>query len=789
MSLVSRESRSATAAAAAAAEAEMSREPLLGEEQERDDDDEYVEVSEGVVDASVIENIPSLSNFSNEKYSVQERPDGSFVLVGHDVSVLPTIVVERDDDVYGGFREVEEEESDYSEDDDMPQHASAAPSASAQSPPPSRPLSAAQTKAKRLAELLAVCPTPSIARRLLAMDYTKELMSLVTIDVLLADFEPPLCSNAGQRMMLTQACKAGSQAGSEPRPAEFDRPPLMPDVTSPPVVRRATCGHVNRRSSPPKSPRVGAADELGARMGAGEFGADSDADEPDGVDEAPPRPRQRAVSTAPDAALRQLAATVHQNRCLANLLRQVAPADMPLALRAVFALVKPEATFEPTLAPFLIEGMLLHMIKAVGCEGDLDCLVASADGVGPAIAQCQHLVAEATAAAKGGRQRSSAATNGGGVSSEMTALGELIVSSGAKSDKDDKSTLERGRIKALVARGAASATVRSAVSELHAAVRSPSVTQHELLGKQRSLELGAEGELISELLHSAHVYTVTGMLTSPDDRALVTLLRVVLEGLDRALGGVLKRLLPTGADTVKVATCIRTGKVRSIDASEVSSPMVKQGWLSTDAAATGKAKAAAKVPPSLQRIWSAIEYGLVTSHSRDTTLHFSLSEVYMNAVLAASVTGVAELVLGNVMGEYEDAWAACHRGSAPCPTMRAVLELPEIREQMLCVAQARLQSEQGVVSSAADDQTAQLRAEMNELASKLHASQAAISRLAAATPAAGLPPTPTPTTRQKKAAAATAAKTATAAARAAAAPTAAAAAAKTAAAAAAASSK
>ena len=118
---------------------------------------------------------------------------------------------------------------------------------------------------------------------------------------------------------------------------------------------------------------------------------------------------------------------------------------------------------------------------------------------------------------------------------EVTELDELIVSTGAKGDKEEKSTLERQRIKALVARGAASATVRSAMSELHDAVRSPAVTQHELLGKQRSLELGAEGELISELLHSAHVYTVTGMLTSPDDRALVTLLRVVLEGLDLAL--------------------------------------------------------------------------------------------------------------------------------------------------------------------------------------------------------------------------------------------------------------
>ncbi len=129
---------------------------------------------------------------------------------------------------------------------------------------------------------------------------------------------------------------------------------------------------------------------------------------------------------------------------------------------------------------------------------------------------------------------------------EVTELDELIVSTGAKGDKEEKSTLERQRIKALVARGAASATVRSAMSELHDAVRSPAVTQHELLGKQRSLELGAEGELISELLHSAHIYTVNAvsMLTSPDDRSLVTLLRVVLEGLDRALGGVLKRLLP-----------------------------------------------------------------------------------------------------------------------------------------------------------------------------------------------------------------------------------------------------
>jgi hypothetical protein len=278
---------------------------------------------------------------------------------------------------------------------------------------------------------------------------------------------------------------------------------------------------------------------------------------------------------------------------------------------------------------------------------------------------------------------------------------------------------------------------------------------------------------------------VNGMLTSPDDRALVTLLRVVLEGLDRALGGVLKRLLPTGADTVKVATCIRTGKVRSIDASEMSSPLVKQGWLSTDAAATGKTKAAAKTPPSLQRIWSAIEYGLVTSHGRDTTLHFCLSEVYMNAVLAASVTGVAELVLGNVMGEYEDAWAACHRGSAPCPTMRAVLELPEIREQILCVAQARLQSEQGV--SAADEQTALLRAEMNEMASKLQASQTAISKLTAAS--GDKQPTPSLSKQQKKTAATAAAKAAAAAATPAAAPPAAAAAAKTAAATAAAPAK
>ncbi len=63
-----------------------------------------------------------------------------------------------------------------------------------------------------MAELVLVCPTRTIAKRLIDMDYTKQLMRLIVpIDVLLGEFDPPLCTNAGQLIMLAKLCASGAE--------------------------------------------------------------------------------------------------------------------------------------------------------------------------------------------------------------------------------------------------------------------------------------------------------------------------------------------------------------------------------------------------------------------------------------------------------------------------------------------------------------------------------------------------------------------------------------------------
>ena len=740
---------------------------------EYEPDDDTVEVVRGFVDDTLIADVPELHASGDEEFSICRLADGTFSLIACVPNKFPTIVVRAVAAAHVGFRSAAHDGDngdDGSDDGDGPalEQAVAAGASSLMSPP-SRNLTAAQAKAARMAELVLACPTRAIAKRLVDMDYSLQLLKLVPLAELLGEFDPPLCTNAGQRHSLAALCKVGAMTA----PLVASAPP--PGTPPPPTmsaVRRTTCGHVSRRSAASAASAAtpaAATAELHARHSAGEFGLDSDDDDASDGGPAPPR-GAAAPAPALGSALFSLSATVNENHCLSALLRQVAPAELPLALRAIFTLVKPGVAYDRELAPFLIEGMLQHLTAGTGgVNGDLHRLRASGGGVGPAVAHCQMIVAAAATAAASATNGTSLSnqSHGGTSSGELSALGELIVSSGSsKGDEKEKASLERGRIKALVAQGAASPAVRAAFSDLHAAVRTTATTKHELLAKVRGHELGAEGELISELLHSAHVYTVNGMLTSPDDRALVTTLRVVLEGVDRALGGLMKRLLPTGADSVKMATCLRTGQMRSINASEVSYPLLKQGWLSVDggADAKSKAKTGAKAAPSLQRMWSAIEYGLVTSHGRDTTMHYALTEAYMHAVLADSVSGVAELVLGNIMGEYEDAWTSCHRGSSPCPTMREVLDLPEIHEQMMCVAQARLQSEQGVAAATAGDgQLAALRAEMTAIAAKLQASQTTVSRLVAASPTVKEAATSNRNTRRQKAAAAAAAAAATAA--------------------------
>jgi hypothetical protein len=350
-------------------------------------------------------------------------------------------------------------------------------------------------------------------------------------------------------------------------------------------------------------------------------------------------------------------------------------------------------------------------------------------------------------------------------------LGELIVSSGAKGDQKEKSTLERGRIRALVTAGAGSVAVRTAVERLHEAARSPAVTHHSLLEMVKAAETGEDGELMSELIHSAHLYTISGVLVCHEDRMLAAMLRTLLEAIDQALGKVLKRMLPPGADAVKMATAIRQGQLRTLNTSEVSFPVRKQGWLSSDAspaAKTAASKARAAVKPSLQRLWSALAYGLVTSHGRDKTMHYTLTEVYMRAELSGD--GVAELLLGNMMAEFEDAWVSCHKGSGAIPVMADVMCSDEMREQLLCVSQTIMMAEHGLAAADTSGEVAALRAEMKKMAatvaSSVAQSQAAYNKLAAASTGAAVP---TAAQRDAAAKARTAAATAAAAARSAAA--------------------
>jgi hypothetical protein len=720
-----RESRSAAAAALAAGGAAPAPVPLYAEDTDVETDDDAVEVVRGIVTPLIIEDIPALANFEDEEYTITRTADGSFSLAACVTGGFPTLAVVPSFEAHIGFR-VDAVAGDG--DAPTPAHVVVLP-VHAMPTSPARAQKAA-SKQQRLIDLVAVCPTAPIAKRLLDLDYSPEMLKHVTIEVLLDEFDPPLSCNAGQRHALSLLCMQPAESMITASSARLAR------AASPPANgRRETCERVSRRAS---AATGDATEEMYARHHAGAFGAESDDDDAREVPAPPPR-EAAAPRAARGSAVMGLSATVNENRYLATLLRQVVPADLPRALRATLELVKPGATYDPELSPFLIEGMLQHLTVAAGRdEDDLGGLIAVACGVGPAIVQCQKLVAGAASAEAGGggvRQQSRTASTS---NTELTALGELIVSSGSKGDEKEKTSLERSRIKVLVQEGGASPYVRTVVETLHEAVRSPTTTKASLMAMVREAELGTDGQLVSELLHSSHLWSVTGMLSCPEDRKLVSDLRVVIEGIDRTLGGIVKRLLPTGADCVKVATAIRTGQLRSLKVGEVSFPLLKEGWLSAvTAGAKGKQRAAgAATPvPSLQRIWAALEYGLVVSHGRDTTMHFALTEAYMQTVLANSVSGVAELVLGRLMCEYEDAWTSCHRGTSGVPIMRDILDLPEMQEQMMCVSQARMQAEQGLASSAVeDDQLVAMKAELKELAHRLAVNAGTVTKLVAASP-------------------------------------------------------
>ena len=236
----------------------------------------------GFVDAALIEDAAALGNFENEEFAInRQQADGTFLLDACVPDTFPSIVVVEAALAHLGFRAADAAVSD-----------GAAPTPDqvvVMSPPalptsPARAQTVAQTKAKSLSELIAVCLSRLIAKRIADLDYTPLLLQSVTLEELLSEFDPPLCTNVGQHRVLSRLCMVASEVPPTATTARLPRPLAPP---SPPAsARRATCGHVSRRSPSSAPPYVPVADEMHSRHHSGAFGANSDDDE---VEETPRR--------------------------------------------------------------------------------------------------------------------------------------------------------------------------------------------------------------------------------------------------------------------------------------------------------------------------------------------------------------------------------------------------------------------------------------------------------------------------------------------------------------------
>ena len=70
-----------------------------------------------------------------------------------------------------------------------------------------------------------------IAKRIADLDYTLLLLQSVTLEELLSEFEPPLCTNVGQRRVLSRLCMPVSASQLVPAPVAT----VLPRTPSPPL--------------------------------------------------------------------------------------------------------------------------------------------------------------------------------------------------------------------------------------------------------------------------------------------------------------------------------------------------------------------------------------------------------------------------------------------------------------------------------------------------------------------------------------------------------------------------